>query len=504
MLNDDPNLFEQAGDYNLEVCNIISYRRNDTDGVNHQVNIKPIINELTITEDVLSNGILGTIVVFDAQDIRTMTPITGYEKLELKFNTPGFPGLNAVREEGHPFQIYKIERTKVDDTNALAQTYTIHFCSTELYYSSITRVSQAYEGPLEFAVDDILRSTDYLRTKKKFFFEPTKTNTKVVIPNIKPLNAVHMLSQMSQSQKYENAGYLFYENFDGYHFRSIESMIAVDNARPRPAVYDYNYQVSRGGEPDNRANPNTKLQNPFEDLKNIIEYSFDRPVNTLYNLNEGVYASKLVLHDMFYKTIKEYDFDYSADFEKHYHLETDDLDKASLKGILPLAPFEDTRQRLTEYANAKLMTMCDNQKVHNNFEFPPLKDIVQQSISQKLNLSNLHLSMRVYGNSYLRAGDVVNVNLPFQRPLIESQERQEHPYYSGRYLILAIRHELNVMKKNYTMNIRATKDSVVNEFPTEPRPFTLEQKNYSQQIKSIYDIDAGISINDTGRLLGGI
>ena len=59
--------------------------------------------------------------------------VTGLEKLELSFNTPGLPGVNAVRDEGHPYHIYKIEGAQQDKTNPRAQYYQIYFCSMVNY-----------------------------------------------------------------------------------------------------------------------------------------------------------------------------------------------------------------------------------------------------------------------------------------------------------------------------------------------------------------------------------
>jgi len=225
--SNNPNLLEQAGDYNLEVVKIISYRRNDDEGTQYEMDIKPIVQGIELKEDIFSNVITGQVMVYDAQDVRTILPITGLEKLELKFSTPGMPGINATREDGFPFQIYKIENVKADKDNPRAQLYNIYFCSAEMYYNSFNRVSQAYSGPIEHAVDDILRKKEYLNSTKFLTYEPTKTNTKLVIPNTKPLNAISFLASQSISQRYKNAGYLFYETANGFNFRSVESLLAV-------------------------------------------------------------------------------------------------------------------------------------------------------------------------------------------------------------------------------------------------------------------------------------
>ena len=44
------------------------------------------------------------------QDIRTVLPITGFEKLNLKFRTPGQDGVEFTNESGRQFHVYKIEK----------------------------------------------------------------------------------------------------------------------------------------------------------------------------------------------------------------------------------------------------------------------------------------------------------------------------------------------------------------------------------------------------------
>ena len=215
---------EQAGDYSLDIVEIISYRRHGGESTPYKMDIRPITLNVELTEDILTNTLVGAITVYDTQDVRTMLPITGLEKLNLRFSTPGINGVNAVEEEGHPFQIYKIDEVRVDINNPRGQLYKIYFCSQEMYYSSFNRISQAFSGPIEDAVEKIFRQKDYLNSKKQLYFEPTRTNTKIVIPNLRPLNAINMLCDYAQAANYKNAGYLFYETPDGFFFRSIESM----------------------------------------------------------------------------------------------------------------------------------------------------------------------------------------------------------------------------------------------------------------------------------------
>jgi len=476
-----PNLIEQAGDFNLKTASILSYRKNQDEGILYEMDIKPSIITLEITEDIFSNVLAGNIVVYDSQDIRSVLPITGLEKLELEFNTPGMPGLNAVREEGFPLHIYKIEGIAQDEVNAQAQYYKIFFTSSEAYYNSFNRVSQAFSGPIEESVEKILREKDYLNSQKKLFVEPTKTNTKFVIPNLKPFSSINFLSQSAIAGLYNNSGYLFYETFYGFHFRSIESLLALGGSVARPSKFKYNYQI---------ANTPGDVKDVANDLKNVIAYDFERPANVLYNMNEGMYANRLILHDAFYKTIQTYDFDYMKSFGDYFHTEHEDGFKSKTKTTLPLSKFEDTQKDFGQQANAKLMTLCDNQKIHNDFEFPPLKDTIQNSLSQRLQMRNVNLSLQVYGNTLLHAGDIINFDLPLMRPVSGSNVQQRsNPQWSGRYLIMAIKHTISIPDNRHEMTLKCMKDAVRNEYPIESSNNSVEVKQVTKKVDTIYNLD---------------
>ena len=68
------------------------------------------------------------------------------------------------------------------------------------------KVSKAYTGKLEHAVEDIYTNRKYLNSSKPLFIEPTRTNTKIVIPNLKPIDAIRMIGDSCVSGLYENAG----------------------------------------------------------------------------------------------------------------------------------------------------------------------------------------------------------------------------------------------------------------------------------------------------------
>ena len=473
----ESEILDKVGKYNLTTLDIISYRQQKDESAPKVIDIKGIADVVEITEDILTNTLSGSVIVYDQQDIRSILPLTGLERLSLKFNTPGFPGYDYTEDNGTPFHIYKVDNiTKIQGKDR-AQYYQIFFCSPEFINSQITTVSKAYAGPIENAIKDIVKTK--LNSKKPLFFEHTATNSKYVIPSLKPLKAINYLSTQCISAKYHNSGYLFYETSKGFHFRSIESMLAKAGSVARKTRFNFQTQIQQMQD-----TKSPEVQDIEKRMQNVIKYEFAKQVDTLSNIIDGMFANRLVVHDAFNKTLKTHDFDYIKEFEKSYHTETTGDANDSKKHILPDTQYNDTGKGLNEYPNSKKMVVAETSKVHNDFEFTPTKNILPRIVSQKKSLQNLNLTMMVHGNTLLNAGDIINFTVPVLRP---GEDTIPNPYVSGRYLIMAIKHTI-ALGGNHEMTLKCMKDSVRTPYPKEEDALIVGKDN-TEDI-SIYNKDS--------------
>ena len=334
----------------------------------------------------------------------------------------------------------------------------MHFISREAIRNSITRISKAFSGPVENAVHEIISDEKYLDTVKPIYLEPTATNSKYVIPNLKPFQTIKFLGQNAVSNKYSNAGYLFFERTDGFHFRSFESLMALNGATARPVKEAYAIQPA--GVRNEKGDANV-----IQDLQSPDSYSFENVANTLEELNKGLYANRLVTHDIYNKKITTFDYDYHEQFGQFFHTEHDQGNRTESKYLRPLAKLDDTDKVLSDYPMAKLMNVVDTKKVHNDYEFTPPEDILPNKVSQRAQMANFHLVMTVPGQTRMNCGEMISFALPNQRPVQHDQPQTLNPYYSGRYLVLSLKHKFDVVAQKHTMNIRCVKDSTPKELP---------------------------------------
>ena len=456
--DNNDNIINYAGDFRIKACTIISYRKAGNSEKAVRQNILPQTMAVTLVEDVTMPVLTGTVDVVDGVDFRTFLPITGLEKLELHVFTPGQDEIKFLEGYTDTFNIYKIEKIRGTSGTGRESMYRIHFISRESYRNSTTRISKAFEGPVENAVYEICQNEKYLDSRKRVYAEPTATNSKYVIPNTKPFKTIKFLSDNAVSDKYKNSGYLFYETTKGFNFRSFESMMAMSGTIARPAVEKYAMQ------PANMRNDKME-KDVLADLQSPDNYSFEDVVNTLNELNNGLFANHLVTHDIYNKKITTFNYDYHESFGDHFHTEHQDGNKTPDKYNKPMAYYEDTGKMLSDFPMSKLMSVVDTKAVHNDYDFTAPEILIPNRISQRAQMANNHLLLTVPGQTRMNAGTIITFNLPLQRKVAHDEAQQTNPYYSGRYLILSLKHKFDIVKQKHTMNLRTVKDAVMTDLP---------------------------------------
>ena len=138
--------------------------------------------------------------------------------------------------------------------------------------------------------------------------------------------------------------------------------------------------------------------------------------------------------------------------------------------ITPDTQLNDTGKTLYEFADSKKMVVTETSKVHNDYEFTPASDTIPQIVSQKAGYKNLNLSLLVYGNTSLNAGDIINFTSPVMQP---GEKPDPNPYTNGRYMIMAIKHTISVEAQRHEMTLRCFKDSVRTPYPSEVDPLII-------------------------------
>ncbi len=193
------------------------------------IDIKHLLQEFNIYESIYTHAITGTAVITDAIDLIGMGPIQGTERISFKLATPGEYAdsetiIDCSEDTGHPMHIYKLRsRQQVKDGMIM---YVLYFASREFLRNIRTKVNKSYNGTMDTIVNAILSDEKGLDTKKKITVQKTLNKDKVVIPNMKPFDAVSLLCNKALAENSSGSaggvGYFFYETTKGFQFRSWE------------------------------------------------------------------------------------------------------------------------------------------------------------------------------------------------------------------------------------------------------------------------------------------
>ena len=224
------------------------------DGKN-KIDLTNSITSVDYYEDILSPCITMTMNIINSYSIFNRLPIRGGESVSMEIETVSgtflLDGENAM-------YVYKVSNLDAQNKN---ESFTLHLVSREGLTNETARCQTVYRGNLKNTVIKILK--DDLKTKKfkSQNIEPTANSYSFIGNNKKPFHTLQWLGPKSvpttsggptgTSGSDQNgiakgtAGFFFYENKDGFNFRSIDSLVSntrieVSSANKKK-VYNYSY-----------------------------------------------------------------------------------------------------------------------------------------------------------------------------------------------------------------------------------------------------------------------
>jgi len=468
---------KQAGQYSLSDVTLVSYQSAGGTSNPKRISIRSLVTEINIYESIDSKCLSGNVVVTDAQNIPNHLPLTGLERIEFKLFTPGTSrAFDFTPETGHPMYVYKISDRF--GLNPRTQGYILHFTSREMLTNEQVRVNRPFTNSIDSMVLSIVRED--LKSKKPLIVEETKGVRKYASTRIRPFEFIDELSKEAESLKYNNAGMAFFESAIGFSFKSYESMLAVSGVSARPVVAKFlsvpaNVRDERGN------------RNIIRDMQIVESFTVNSQFDTLKNLRNGVYNSRVVSHDLYNKTFTETDFDYLTEFEKNFHTEHDGKgNKVDDKVILPAANY-DQGLTLSDNPEGTLYFVSTTENVHTDYEQAPQEKILGKRLSQRLSFETMTLSLNCHGFTGLSVGELISFEMPAYEPSGMDNPLDIDPYMSGRYLVKSIRHQVNTNADKHRMVVDCIKDSVMRPYPIETTDTFTNRENLENNINVLQD-----------------
>ena len=452
---------KEVGDFRLSEALIIT-----SAGI--EISVKGNIVGLSLFEDCQRSTISGEVLIQDSGDFIGVGPIIGQEYFLLKIQTP------SLKKDGdiidytkNVFIVNSVEnRTEVGNNVSM---YLLSFTTSELVKNQRTRVNESLNGTYSSIVEDMLRRVN---CQKQIFIEPTNGIKRIVAPNISPFGVISLALKQSTSSLAENLSpsYMFYETTQGYHFRTLASMYA------QPVAQTYTSYV-----------PGSQVDKGIADIEtqlgNIIDYEIIENSDSLFNFTTGVYASKLIVHNIYSKSFNEYQYNYFDHFSKERHI-TSYHDKKQFP-IFSDVSIEKDGSRSSDFPSRTYLSSISQGETDTNnttvdgtepYAAPDPQNSIQERASTMNQLEKgLLLNIVTHGNTSVNAGDVVIVDIPHVASVKKADNPKNDRFYQGVFLVKRIKHEFNFTDKKHTTYMTLVKDSLTKKLDGpkdlhEPKP----------------------------------
>jgi hypothetical protein len=405
-----------------------------SDGKN-KTDIKNGVYTLYYYESILENSVIVSFNIIDTGfrlGEGRSTEITEYGKTDLQFGEKVY--LNLEDNDGNKLlfdtdatQLRFAQKPSKFRTNQLAiMGGNLVSYETIIEKNLNQRVSSFYEGKISDTVKSIF--LNHLKTKKTLDIDPTINTLKVEgsIDNTGcPFYRLNWLSKMAvpdiKSSLGNTAGYFFYETADGYKFKSIDVLLSQT---PKKKLI---------------MNNSTKLP-PGYDGK-ILSSSSPSGLPYIDHKTVGTYASQRI-------TFNPYNNKY-----ENSTISSTDQDKSAVRA-------GDTTPKIPEELQgpSRVTTLIEDignnipgnnsDQIRNsktaNFN---VKEIVNQSFMRYNQLFAIQMSITIFADLSLHAGDLIECYFPEvssnTTKLVSSKE-------SGKYLICDLCHYVSPEGPNYT------------------------------------------------------
>lgn len=446
----DTKPFQQVGDVDIEEMVLIS-------SVGVAVSLLDYMVELNLYEYIFSNSLSGDIVISDSRNLVKKLPIIGEEIIVVKFRTP-----DSKIYINKCFKIYAIENRRiVRDQNT--QVFVLKFCSFESILDSVSPIYSSFEGKITDVISEIY--VDYLRYPRTlirdgegykqndnvsdlYFFNETNNSVKFVSPGWTPFQCINWLSSKSQPLEGKACNFLFWETNKGFYFGNIESIFeAYNNKNQKEKPYRLAATAVKGLTDTN----NSGTDDLYEKMYLISDLEVVKNADYLDKLQAGYFASKNISLDLINKSYDAVVYDHLSSFKEYTH--------TSGKGGIGIFnnTIRNSHSHISYHAKSPgLFTDFKNNVSEISAE------IYGNRISNLHELNLLKLNIVIPGRTDLEAGKVIELELPDLGPVDETDETKGYrdPFYSGSYLITALRHKITGGIFRYTISAEVVKDTL--------------------------------------------
>ena len=413
-----------------------------------KIDLSNSVLETDYYEDILQPHLIVTLKIASSYNIVSELPIRSGELVALKYSTPSgtfqlgeIDGSGDIVEETGEMAVYKISGL---DTERQSAFFTIHLISPEYFADRKERcVGKFKQDTIDKHVEHILKNV--IKTKKKCNIDTVQNPYSFMGNNRKPFYTIQWLGPKSISsirsgsegeegtlngKAYGVAGYLCFENKDGFNYKSLEGLVSETNVLNGDAdIKDVDHGTyswsGLGGVEKNK---------PENDVK-ILNYFMQKNIDLRQALTLGVYANQTTFMNLQNREITFYNYDLKEELTEKLGGESE-ID----------VPVEGTTRFLLKTSDHGFMGIGKNGLEETG------KDRTDdaKSYARYNLLFTQALFIQVPCNTKLKVGDIIKCDFPRLR---EGRANEVDQSSSGKYLIKELCHHFMIGKNITSMKL---------------------------------------------------
>jgi hypothetical protein len=424
------------------------------------IGIERAIVKVDYFEDILSPNITCYIKINSSSNVYGETPLRGFERLDLNIGTANGDMIFDETEERPPLYVSAVRDLLQSEGN---ESMTLVCKTKECFDNEVTRCGKRYgKVTISTHVRDILTNTLKVKNDRIKEIEESATAYGFMGNMKKPFHTLVWLSPKAQVAKQGTSGtsgkgkdakakgtsgYFFYENYDGFHFRSIESMLSGKTS-VKSADDKVIPQYTATGVTDRTSTD-----------RQIIHHFVDKNTDLQKNLRIGLYNNLQYFFDPIDWQLDAIRFQLKDERAK--------LEKAGGQSSYIPLPGEGDEAPLTNYSSRIMSRIGDTGMLSGEINEDPQSSgrdpaDMCKAFSRYNLLLTQSLNIVIACNTTLRAGDLIHITLPSSKPT-EGNLKEADQHQSGNYLIRSLRHHFEIAGGTNTTSLNLVRDSYGNE-----------------------------------------
>jgi hypothetical protein len=417
-----------------------------------RVDISKLFVELNIFDSMFLPVMSGNMLIQDSIGISGKLLFDGTESLLIDIGKDKDSDIARFKKA---FRIYK-QSDRINQ-NQNSETLVLHFVADELMFSDQQRVNQSYDLTYSQIVEKIL--FNYLKIPANNIgglYEPTMGIRKIVIPNLRPLDAIEWCAKRSLD-KQNSPNYVFFQNLVGYNFASLSTLLTQDN------VLDIKIQSK-----------NLKDSNAFDEIGSARHYDVVAQNDSIEKTRAGVNAGKFMGFDPMTRSFASK----NISFGDHYL----NMKHGNKNPNVTPSKNRDHQNNLEAYDSKKVVSLFGTARQYSEYikknDPTSISKIESQDsfiFQRKAILQNLmgkRLKLVMPGNFQLTSGFNVNVLVP-NLGKKEKGDTNEDISLAGKYVIVSSRQIIGFDKHETIIEVASSSND--NDFIPEGNPLQTRE-----------------------------